>query len=408
MTSRIGVIVAPALLFGAAGVSAPAFAQEWNLDARLVGAIGAMDQTSKLVPVDHTPLADARLLVTRTDTLDSGMELNWRLEGRAGRDNRTRPAFAGVLGACPATSSACPRIADGAGFRSVVSPTTGLASGGPLEDADAFAVLEAASLSLSGTWGEAVLGADTGVATRLDARAPTVLNGVSAFSPMLDPTGLVVTRARNDVTGPSAKVTYMSPRWLGLRLGASYTPEANRTGADFDPQASLGHAARADLENVWEGALSFARTFAEQDLQVRAAITYTQAKPGSDLASFSDYQAWGAGLELAREGWTGGVRWLTSNNAWTGKSGYEALEVGLTHKGELWTFGAEVGTAEDRLGDIKGVSWLIGARRKISDSLDIGLAYASGQADLPVLSGSSQSLTNARNNGLILELSVRN
>src|SRR5262249_43945535 len=151
---------------------------------------------------------------------------------------------------------------------------------------------EGASVSVSGAWGEGILGLDPGAAARLDARAPTVLQRVSASSPGLDPTGLVITRARNDVTGPSAKITYLSPRWIGFKLGASYTPQADQRGADFDPDFSEAGLARAELENVWEGAASFDHRFRENGLRVRAALTYATATSGSPLTSFGDYEAW--------------------------------------------------------------------------------------------------------------------
>jgi predicted porin len=211
------------------------------------------------------------------------------------------------------------------------------------------------------------------------------------------------------VTGSSAKITYMTPRWLGLRAGASYTPEADRRSADFDPKAGGAGLAGAGLENVWEGAVSFARQFAEQDLRVRAAVTYSQADAGSSLPAFGWYEAWGAGLELEHAGWTGGVRWLSSNNAWeSGNGDYEAWEAGLVHDSGEWRLGVEAGWAEDRLTGIQGSSWLVGASRHINPFIDLGVAWTKAEADMPVLFGPTYSHTNASNDGLVLELTVRN
>jgi predicted porin len=300
-------------------------------------------------------------------------------------------------------------VTDGVGIFSPVSPVTGLASGGPRVETDAFATLEGASVSLSGPWGEGVLGLDSGAAARLDARAPTVLQRASAFTPGLDPTGLVTTRARNDVTGSSFKATYMSPRWIGFRLGASYTPNADHRTADFDPDSSGAGLGKADLEEVWEAAASFARQFADQGFRLRTAVTYTSASSGSTLIGFGDYEAWGAGLELERGGWTGGVRWLSSNNAWnSGNGDYEAWEAGLVHQTGEWRIGIEGGWAEDQLTGTEGASWLVGASRKINDNLDLGLAWTLAEADLPVLIGPSRGRTNAGNDGLGVELTFRN
>ena len=381
------------------GAAMPAFAQaadgEWqaSFEATLVGS--AINDENPLAPASDGLLASGVVTVTRSDTFDNGLTLGWRGEARYERDAPSRPAFAGVLG--------------GLALPVLVAPATGLAAGGALLDEDGFATIEAASVSLEGPWGEGVLGLDSGVAARLDARAPTVLRKASAFSPGLDPTGLGVTRARNDVTGSSAKVTYMTPRWLGLRAGASYTPEANQRSADFDPEFGGPGQGRAELENVWEGAVSFARQFAERDLRVRAAVTYSHADSGSALAGFGGYESWGAGLELEHAGWTGGVRWLSSNNAWeSGNGDYEAWEAGLVHQAGEWRVGIEGGWAEDRLTGIEGSSWLVGASRKITDNLEVGAAWTSADADFPVLLSPSASHTNASNDGLVIELTVRN
>jgi hypothetical protein len=289
-----------------------------------------------------------------------------------------------------------------------VSPTTGLAVfGAPVSDG-AFATLEGASLSVIGPWGEGMAGFDSGVASRLDARPPTVLASVSVFSPALDPTGLVIARARDDVSGPSFKAGYLSPRLLGVRLGVSYAPKANLRGADFDPTFDPAGTGRARLEDVWEGAASFSRNFTGAGLRVRAAVTTTHATSSSRFAEFGDYQAWGAGLELEKGHWSTGLRWLTSDNAWrAGHAGYEAWEASLVRQGDKWRIGLEGGWGQDDLARTEGASWLIGASRKINDRVDVGLAWSSAVADLPLADISGFRHTNARNDGLVLELTVR-
>jgi Gram-negative porin len=394
----------------ALGAPLPALAQDgWALDARLTLAGSAINDKTPLAPAGDAVLASGALAVKRTDTFDGGLQLVWRGEVKLERDAASRPAFAGVLGDCPASNALCPRVASGAGFLSPISPATGLAATGGILNEDGFATLEGASLAVSGAWGEGVLGLDSGAATQLDAQAPTVLQRVSALSPGLDPTGLVIARARNDVTGSSFKATYLSPRWIGFRAGISYTPEANQRGADFDPDVHAGGLASPELESVFEGALSFARRFPESGLRVRTALTYSKADSRSPLPGFGNYEAWGAGLELEQGEWTGGVRWLSSNNAWdSGNRDYEAWEAGLVRQGSEWRFGVETGWAKDKLTGIDGQSWLVGASRKVTQNIDVGLAWTSAEADLSVPMGLSLGHTNARNTGVVLELAVRN
>ena len=400
-----GMIVAALGLW----IAVPAAAQEWGVDARLTVLASAIDEESLIAPAADGPLASASLVVSRSDTFENGLVLTWRVEGRLERDAAARPSFAGVLGACPPANPLCPRAASGAGFVSPVSPVTGLAAAGAAIDRGGSATLEGASVSLYGPWGEGVLGLDAGAAARLDARPPTVLQRASAFTPGLDATGLVTSRARNDVTGSSLKAMYRTPRWLGFQLGASYAPEADHRTADFDPAFGGPGLGGAELEDVWEAAASFARQFADQGVRLRTAVTFTGASSNSPLSGFGDHEAWGAGLELERGSWTGGVRWLSSNNAWdSGAGDYEALEAGLVHQSGQWRIGIEGGWSEDRLTGTEGASWLVGASRTINDNLDLGFGWASAEADLPVLIGPSRSRRNASNGGLVLELTVRN
>lgn len=394
----------------AIGAAAPAFAQggdgEWATRAEATVVLSAVEGSDPFAPSADTLTASALLEVSRSDTFDNGLTLGWLAAVRYDRDAANRPAFAGAFGACPPASPGCAAAGPG----SPVSPQTGLGVGGLVFDEGGFIAVEAASVSLSGPWGEGALGYDTGAAARLDARAPTVLNRVSAYSPGLDPTALSVTRARNDVTGSSPKASYLSPRWLGLRVGVSYTPEASQRTADFDPDVGGPGLVTAELEDVWEGAVSFARQFAEQDLRVRAAVTYTSATSGSGAIGFDDYEAWGAGLELEHDGWTGGARWLSSDNAWAAGNGdYEAWELGLVKETEDgWRVGVEAGWARDELLDLEGSSWLVGVSKEISHNLTVGVGWSSAEADIPVPVGVSVGHRNASNDGLLVELTVRN
>ncbi len=395
----------------AVGLSASAVAQaqsaEWEIDARMTVAVGDSGDQAVGVPEADGFAGEAVMTASREAVLDNGLALEWRGEVRISRDAPGRRSFSGVFGDCSAGLAGCPAVGSGVALVSPVSPATGLSVGGVGASEGVAVFVEGASLSASGPWGEGVFGLDSGVAARLDARAPQVLDAVSAYSSSLDPVGLGVVRARNDVTGSSLKASYMSPRWLGLRLGVSYAPEANLFGADFDPTFDVPGAANADLENVIEGALSFSRRFRSNGVLVRAALTGTSAESGSSLAGFDDYSAVGAGLELEKGSWTGGFRWLSSNNAAFGDDArYQAWEVGLVRESGNWRFGLEAGFAEDGQLGLDGQSWLVGAQRSIGENVSLGLAYMDVRDKFPVNSGTYERHKIAQD-GILLELSVR-
>src|SRR6185436_1124937 len=176
-----------ALAFGAP-LAAPLVASAqtaedgWKVDATVTFAGSAIDDDTQLAPAGDGLLASGLLSVTRTDTFDNGLQLIWRGGVRVDRDAATRPAFAGVLGDCPAANVLCPRATDGVSFFSPISPATGLAADGALAEEDVFAAVEVASLSIEGGWGEGIIGFDSGAAAQLDARPPTVMQRVSSSS----------------------------------------------------------------------------------------------------------------------------------------------------------------------------------------------------------------------------------
>jgi hypothetical protein len=73
-----------------------------------------------------------------------------------------------------------------------------------------------------------------------------------------------------------------------------------------------------------------------------------------------------------------------------------------------WRFGVEAGWSEDRLSKLDGSSWLVGVSREISHNLEIGVGWSSSGTDIPVPVGSIFGHTNARNDGLLVEFTVRN
>lgn len=397
----------------ALGAAPSALAQEedgaWSVRSVVTLAGSAMASEASLAPPADGFLASALVSASRADTFENGLTLTWRGAVRFERDAGSRPAFAGVLGLCPPQTPSCPRIPAAGGFLAPVAPSTGLSLAGASPPSEGFIAIEAAAVTLGGPWGDGEIGYGSGAASRLDARPAQVMERLSAFSPGLDATGLSLTRARNDVTGSSLKATYLSPRWIGLRVGASFTPKATQRSGDYDPDPETAGRLGARLENVWEGGASFARQFSEEDLRVRAGLTYLTADARAAPASFGRYEAWGGGLEIERAGFTGGVRWLSSNNAWkSGKGGYTAFEASLVHDSDLWRVGLEFGRARDALTGLSGSSWLVGATRHVSPSIDLSLGWSSAAAALPAPAGLGLTRTRARNQGPVIELTVRN
>ncbi|MBI1340589.1 porin [bacterium] len=395
----IGAAATPAVSAQGAGEGG------WTLDAELVVAFAAIVGDDGLAQGRDDWAGELSAAIERETVLASGVVVTLKGAGRVQRDFSDRGGFAGLIGSCPATVSGCPSI--GSPGRALIAPATGIGIGPGDGGDDVIAGVDAASVMVSGAWGEALLGWDTGAAARLDARPPKVARAVAATSPSLDPTGLGIVRARNDLTGSSAKLTVMSPRWLGLRVGASVTPDAALEGVDFDPRFTSPGFATADLGPVWEAAASFARRFRTGDVRLRSALTYTQGE-GDDRTGFGVYRAWGWGLEVELGPWAAGVRQLESNNALGGGGDYSATEAGVVREVGAWRLGAEYGFARDRALTLRGETWSLSASRPVADGAVVAFGWADGDLEAPTgfASGARQASTGGK--GPFLELSVRN
>mgnify|MGYP000479082720 CR=1 FL=1 len=196
--------------------------------------------------------------------LGNGAEIGFRASGGLDRDNPARAGFSGVPG--PARPLPSPAGA-----------LSGLARGPAAEDAGPRGRIETGYVYIEGGYGELRAGLDEGVAARFFEGAPTLFRHAALVNPALDPSGQVIARTDHDLTGPSFKVSYATPRILGARAGVSLTPDANAGGLDRDPVRNLGGAAGPDIENAVEAGLNVSRRLPRSGVRLRAAAGWSRA-----------------------------------------------------------------------------------------------------------------------------------
>lgn len=325
--------------------------------------------------------------------LQNGAEIGLRLSGGVDRDDPARPGFSGNTG--PAVPAQGPAGA-----------LSGLARGPAPLDAGPRGRLEAGYIYIDAGYGEARIGLDDGVATRFFEGAPSLFRQAGLVNPALDPAGQTLARTDHDLTGPSLKVSYATPRILGLRAGLSLTPEANAAGLDRDP---AGGPARPDLENAVEAALSVSRRLPRSGLRLRAAAAYSQADASSADAPgvFGRVETWSTGGSVEFAWGALGASYLSSNNGFAlASADYSALSAALRLSfGELET-GLEFANAED---DALGLS---------SEALGLSLARPFGE-NLRIAGGwrwldtayrgnlsSAPSFPVERTDGIVIEITL--
>lgn len=363
---RIGFILAglPALSLVAQAQDGTPIDLEIGIETVALVSLGNDDD----IDAQHA-LGEFSLNTTAETILDNGTRLRFRGAFRGQKDHPARPGFTGGFG----RTSGAP-----------VGAFSGLSAGDMLDQTDLRGRLETAYLQIDGGYGELRLGRDQGVAARFHEGAPSALTHGRLDSPLLDPSGISAIRTRHDLTGPSAKLSYATPRILGLRGGISVTPDADADGLDRRPIAGTGLSA-PDLSNAVEIALNGSHRFQSNGLRLDAALAWSTAET-SDTASLAPYdkvETMSAGTQLKKDDWSLGASWLASNNGLPAND-YVAWSVGAQREAFGADWSLSYGESEDDGARIDTSGWQFGVARELSKNVVIGVAYDHKELDNPL------------------------
>ena len=249
------------------------WAYELNLEGGLVLSLG-----EDIGPVDR----EGGLFELAADfqidrVLENGAEIGFRTTARGQRDHPSRAGFAGCLG-----------TEVGGDDQRPLGAFSGISVDCAPEDKGVRAAFEAAYAYIDGGYGELIVGKDAGIAARFYEGPVEVLSYARSADPILDPSGVSAARLRNNLTGPSLKISYATPRLLGLRAGVSFTPEANSRGLDWDPNRTIPGIPRPDIENVLEVGVNMSRRLRDSGVRLRAGLSYATGDIEANRPGFSD------------------------------------------------------------------------------------------------------------------------
>lgn len=334
-------------------------------------------------PDIETILGELSLTGQAEKVLESGMRLRARGALRLQRDHPTRPGGIGGFGTDPSAATGA---------------FSGLSAATPIETSDLRARFETAYLQVDGGYGEVRIGKDSGVASRFHEGAKSVLSHARLDSTLLDPTGLSTVQTRHNLTGPSAKISYASPRLIGIRAGASFTPAVDADGLDRRPAAAAGTLA-PDAENAVELALNASRRFRESGWRLDLGLGWSSADlSSSGLTPFyGSVETWSAGTRIEKDEWTLGTSWLSSNNG-ISDGDYSAWSAGLHREAYSTEFSAEYGESMDDGANLESHSWRLGAARRFSPQTRLAIAYVQDEVESP--------LQLRRSQGVVVEITL--
>ena len=142
-----------------------------------------------------------------------------------------------------------------------------------------------------------------------------------------------------NLTSDSEKITYISPRFAGFALGASWTPDNTEdAGSSAVPgrtddavAAGRGRAQNAGQRDIFEFGLNYENKFG--DFGILAGATYGFASAIEDrsniVANIDEHEDFSLGLNLTYAGFTVGGGYYWTNQGFATNGDLDAWAVGL-------------------------------------------------------------------------------
>ena len=246
--------------------------------------------------------------------------------------------------------------------------------------------IEESYIYMSGTWGRVNLGSEDGAAYLLQVSAPSADSNIDGIRQYVQPVNYTVAGIAGalgqagaavpgstavtdgfdydqDFSGVDEKITYLSPNWNGLQLGASYTPESTISAggtADASVNSVNGNAGFGDdddaddIGDIYEIAVRYEGVMSNFGYAIGGG--YTHADLEDDGATRDDdLQAWNVGLDVdAGPFGIGAVYTEAETGLVSGQEDIETFVVGVDYTTGPFKFGASYYNQEDETGVTSG------------------------------------------------------
>ncbi len=309
--------------------------------------------------------------------LDNGLKLGAHLTLGLQLDHPGRKGFAGTLGEVPAMHPADRRVL----LSAQRGAFTGLAPLGHLEEDRLQARLQAGFIYVDGGYGEVLAGLDSGIARRFYEGPPNIFKYARLSNARLDTSGIAALLTRNDLSGPSFKVSYATPRLLGVRFGASYSPRANRSSLDRTPNLDIAGIAEPHMSDIAEFAVNISRRHRASGIRFEAYGAFARARLRllPDKIENGTVEVWSGGVRVNWKGLDFGMDALTSDN---GAGRYTAWSMGgHVELSSNWQASLNYGQARDDALTARSETWSAGVARALARRVTLALGVQSQKTD---------------------------
>lgn len=237
--------------------------------------------------------------------------------------------------------------------------------------------IETAFAYIDGGYGELSVGRDIGVATRLFEGPQSIFSHVRDTDAILDPSGLTISRSRLDWSGNSTKVSYVTPRLVGVRFGLSFTPKTDTDGLDRSTIRSLGRG----LIDIWEAGLNYVFTERKKGLRLRAGFGYSVSNVVEELTNYATkIDGWSSGVRIEGRDLSFGISFTSAEEGRLPRflpsireDRSEVWSAGLERKAFRNSFSATFANLNRESDRLSSTSWSAGMKREIAKEFFVGV-----------------------------------
>ncbi|MEM8618065.1 MAG: porin, partial [Pseudomonadota bacterium] len=206
------------------------------------------------------------------------------------------------------------------------------------------------------------------------------------------------------------KISYVTPRLLGVRGGVSFTPSSdvrgldrNTTGSDVPP--------RAKLENVFEFGLNASRRLRESGVRLRAGLSYSAAEVEAPEGFEGVYEdrldVFSAGGEIElQDAFRFGLNWISADEGLRESGDYTAWSAGLGFEQGDWRASVVYGESEIPSADAQADGLSIAVARTVNDYLTFGLSWQDRAVSPDVASTLERRAFEASSEGIVIEITL--
>ena len=362
-----GLVAAPTAAWGQDASWRPSFLTqtevEFEADLDLLIGVGASQ-----APRD-VPYADMRLQGSSETLTDQGwrygVEGQVRLTTGDGRRGLARPGLTGpVRNGLPVTGL-----------------LTGLSADPGLAASSSRLFVDKAQIYLQTRLVKLRAGPGETAAVQEASRPLHAFRLTRAQGGVIDPTGLNLADTSLTLAEGAAGLSVQSQRIVGLRLSASFAPDADPCAQQCHPAGA--QVLRADLGSVWSLAASFDRRIPTSGVRWSASLGYETAR-ADDLMGLSFDDPWLVRADLVREAGdlTVNLSGLTGSDGYLGAD-YDSLGLNIAYEQGDWVYGLELGYGQSDLVQTRTRSVQLGASRLVGARGVLGLAILHVEENRP-------------------------